>query len=189
MVVPRQGAAHGSRVRASSRTGRRPSSPSKRATRSSSSKGLRKIDMGIKPSSRHERRAPFLLRLRRLSPRATAPEKTLLEHQTRTGGRNHHGRITSRFRGGGHKQRYRIIDFRRQKIGVPAKVSAIEYDPNRTARIALLTTSTARSATSSAPDGLKVGDRSSPAATPTSSRATACRSVSSRSAPPFTTSS
>ncbi len=66
------------------------------------------------------------------------PEKKLLEKKTSTGGRNNNGRITSRFRGGGHKQRYRKIDFRRNKTGVPAKVVAIEYDPNRTARIALL---------------------------------------------------
>ena len=62
------------------------------------------------------------------------PEKKLLEHQVRSGGRNAHGRITSRFRGGGHKQRYRLIDWRRAKIGVPATVASIEYDPNRTAR-------------------------------------------------------
>ena len=66
------------------------------------------------------------------------PERSLIEKQTGTGGRNNHGRITSRFRGGGHKQRYRLIDFKRGKIGVPATVAAIEYDPNRTARIALL---------------------------------------------------
>src|ERR1043165_1123201 len=66
------------------------------------------------------------------------PERSLLEKQTRTGGRNHNGRITSRFRGGGHKQRYRIIDWKRDKIGIPATVASIEYDPNRTARIALL---------------------------------------------------
>jgi large subunit ribosomal protein L2 len=69
---------------------------------------------------------------------ATEPLKKLLDHKSNTGGRNHYGRVTSRFRGGGHKQRYRIIDFKRDKIGVPAKVAAIEYDPNRTARIALL---------------------------------------------------
>src|SRR6202142_998447 len=66
------------------------------------------------------------------------PTKALIEHQTRTGGRNNNGRITSRFRGGGHKQRYRIIDWRRDKIGITANVATIEYDPNRTARIALL---------------------------------------------------
>ena len=66
------------------------------------------------------------------------PERSLTEHQTSTGGRNNNGRITSRFRGGGHKQRYRIIDYERDKIGIPATVAAVEYDPNRTARIALL---------------------------------------------------
>jgi large subunit ribosomal protein L2 len=66
------------------------------------------------------------------------PEKSLLEKKSSTGGRNNNGRITSRFRGGGHKQRYRKIDFRRNKTGIPAKVVAIEYDPNRSARIALL---------------------------------------------------
>jgi large subunit ribosomal protein L2 len=66
------------------------------------------------------------------------PEKSLLEPITRKGGRNHHGRITTRHQGGGHKRRYRIIDFKRTKDGVPARVAAIEYDPNRSARIALL---------------------------------------------------
>jgi large subunit ribosomal protein L2 len=86
------------------------------------------------------------------------PERSLLEHQTRTGGRNHHGRITSRFRGGGHKQRYRIIDFRREKIGIPAKVASVEYDPNRTARIALLAYADGEKRYILCPDGLKVGD-------------------------------
>jgi large subunit ribosomal protein L2 len=89
----------------------------------------------------------------------STPEKNLLEHQSSTGGRNHHGRITSRFRGGGHKQRYRIIDFRREKIGVPARVAAIEYDPNRTARIALLNYADGEKRYILAPDGLKVGDQ------------------------------
>jgi len=66
------------------------------------------------------------------------PEKALLTPKKRTGGRNAHGHITSWWRGGGHKKRYRIIDFKRDKRGIPAKVAAIEYDPNRTARIALL---------------------------------------------------
>ncbi len=66
------------------------------------------------------------------------PEKSLLDKQKSTGGRNSYGRKTARHRGGGHKRRYRIIDFRRNKDGVPAKVAAIEYDPNRNARIALL---------------------------------------------------
>ena len=68
----------------------------------------------------------------------STPEKSLLEPITRKGGRNNHGRITTRHQGGGHKRRYRIIDFKRTKDGVPAKVAAIEYDPNRSARIALL---------------------------------------------------
>src|SRR4051812_42818744 len=66
------------------------------------------------------------------------PTRSLLEGKHSTGGRNNHGRITSRFRGGAHKQTYRIIDFRRNKTGVPAKVASIEYDPNRPCRIALL---------------------------------------------------
>ena len=66
------------------------------------------------------------------------PEKSLLAPKPGTGGRNNHGRKTARHRGGGHKQQYRIIDFKRNKDGVPAKVAAIEYDPNRNCRIALL---------------------------------------------------
>jgi large subunit ribosomal protein L2 len=87
----------------------------------------------------------------------TTPERSLLEGQARTGGRNNHGRITTRFRGGGHKQRYRVIDFKRNKIGVPAKVAAIEYDPNRTARIALLFYVDGEKRYILCPDGLKVG--------------------------------
>src|SRR3954464_1301046 len=66
------------------------------------------------------------------------PEKSLLAPKPRTGGRNAYGRKTSRHRGGGHKQQYRMVDFKRNKDGVPAKVATIEYDPNRNARIALL---------------------------------------------------
>ncbi|MDE0139489.1 MAG: 50S ribosomal protein L2 [bacterium] len=66
------------------------------------------------------------------------PEKSLLAKKKRSSGRNNHGRITSRHRGGGHKRRYRIVDFRRTKDGVPARVAAVEYDPNRNARLALL---------------------------------------------------
>ncbi len=68
----------------------------------------------------------------------TKPEKRLLEAIKKSGGRNAKGRITSRHRGGGHKRHYRVIDFKRDKIGIPAKVASIEYDPNRSARIALL---------------------------------------------------
>ena len=67
-----------------------------------------------------------------------APEASLLEPQKQNAGRNHHGRITTRHKGGGHKHHYRVIDFRRNKDGVPAKVERIEYDPNRSAHIALL---------------------------------------------------
>jgi large subunit ribosomal protein L2 len=86
------------------------------------------------------------------------PERSLVEKQSKTGGRNHFGRITSRFRGGGHKQRYRVIDFRRNKVGVPARVAHIEYDPNRTARIALLHYADGEKRYILAPDGLKQGD-------------------------------
>jgi large subunit ribosomal protein L2 len=88
----------------------------------------------------------------------TSPEKTLLAPKSRTGGRNSYGRKTSRHRGGGHKQQYRIIDFKRVKDGVTAKVAAIEYDPNRTCRIALLHYSDGQKAYILAPRGLSVGD-------------------------------
>ncbi|MEB2321739.1 MAG: 50S ribosomal protein L2 [Sorangiineae bacterium] len=87
-----------------------------------------------------------------------APLRRLVESKSSTGGRNNYGRITSRFRGGGHKQRYRLIDFKRDKIGVPAKVAHIEYDPNRTARIALLHYVDGDKRYILAPDGLKQGD-------------------------------
>ncbi len=86
------------------------------------------------------------------------PEKKLLEKKTKSGGRNNYGRITSRFRGGGHKQRYRKIDFKRRKTGVPAIVNAIEYDPNRTARIALLFYADGEKSYILAPNSLGVGD-------------------------------
>jgi len=86
------------------------------------------------------------------------PERSLTEPKKSSGGRNCYGRITARFRGGGHKRRYRIIDFRRNKIGVPAKVAAIEYDPNRSARIALLHYVDGEKAYILCPDGLKVDD-------------------------------
>lgn len=86
------------------------------------------------------------------------PEKKLLEKKSRSGGRNNNGRTTSRFRGGGHKQRYRSIDFKRKKTGVPARVSAIEYDPNRSARIALLHYLDGEKSYIIAPAKLKVGD-------------------------------
>ncbi|MGH3054003.1 MAG: 50S ribosomal protein L2, partial [Gaiellaceae bacterium] len=87
-----------------------------------------------------------------------APERRLLAPRKRTGGRNALGRLTSRHRGGGHKQRYRIIDFRRDKDLVPAKVAAIEYDPNRSARLALLHYLDGEKRYILAPQGLRVGD-------------------------------
>jgi len=87
-----------------------------------------------------------------------SPLKSLTESSSSAGGRNHFGRITSRFRGGGHKQRFRTIDFRRDKIGVPAKVASVEYDPNRSARIVLLNYADGERRYILWPVGLKVGD-------------------------------
>ncbi len=87
------------------------------------------------------------------------PERRLLAPLKRTGGRNNQGRITTRHRGGGAKRAYRIIDFKRNKIGVPGKVTAIEYDPNRTARIALVSYIDGDKRYILSPVGLKVGDR------------------------------
>ena len=88
----------------------------------------------------------------------TRPEKSLIEPLRKTGGRNNTGRITSRHRGGGHKRFYRVIDFKRNKTGMDAKVTAIEYDPNRSARIALLQYADGELRYIIAPDGVKVGD-------------------------------
>ena len=88
----------------------------------------------------------------------STPEKSLLAPKTRSSGRNSYGRITSRHRGGGHKRRYRIIDFRRTKDGVPAKVASIEYDPNRNSRIALLHYLDGEKRYILAPVGIAVGD-------------------------------
>jgi len=85
------------------------------------------------------------------------PEVKLLEHKPEPAGRNNYGRITSRFRGGGHKQRYRRVDFKREKTGVPAKVIGIEYDPNRSARVALLQYADGVKAYILAPQGLTDG--------------------------------
>lgn len=89
----------------------------------------------------------------------STPEKSLTVALRKSGGRNNHGRITSRHIGGGHKRRYRIIDFKRDKHSVPAKVFSIEYDPNRSARIALLHYADGEKRYIIAPNGLKVGDR------------------------------
>jgi large subunit ribosomal protein L2 len=90
---------------------------------------------------------------------ATSPEASLCERLPRRGGRNNHGHVTSRFRGGGHRKIYRRIDFRRDKDGVPATVASVEYDPNRTARIALLHYADGEKRYILAPRGLAVGDR------------------------------
>ena len=86
------------------------------------------------------------------------PERSLVEPVKRKGGRNNNGRITTRHQGGGHKRRYRVIDFKRDKDGVPAKVAHIEYDPNRSARIALLHYADGEKRYIVAPQGLAVGD-------------------------------
>jgi large subunit ribosomal protein L2 len=87
-----------------------------------------------------------------------SPEKALLQPVKKSGGRNNTGRVTSRHRGGGHKRRYRVIDFKRSKRGMDAKVAAIEYDPNRSSRIALVQYTDGQRTYIIAPDGLKVGD-------------------------------
>ena len=85
------------------------------------------------------------------------PEKSLVEGKSGSGGRNNRGRVTVRFRGGGHKQRYRIVDFRRDKRGIPARVAAVEYDPNRTAHLALLHYADGEKRYILCPHGLAVG--------------------------------
>ncbi|HWG43822.1 MAG TPA: 50S ribosomal protein L2 [Gemmataceae bacterium] len=94
-----------------------------------------------------------------ITDRKKKPEKSLLRPKPKKGGRNNQGVITTRFRGGGHKQRYRLIDFKRKKDGVWATVVGIEYDPNRSARIALLQYEDGEKAYILAPDGLKANDR------------------------------
>ena len=88
---------------------------------------------------------------------STTPEKSLLEPLSKKGGRNNNGRITVRHQGGGHKRRYRVIDFKRNKDGIPAKVATIEYDPNRSARIALLHYADGEKRYILCPKGLEVG--------------------------------
>ena len=89
---------------------------------------------------------------------ATTPERSLLQPLTKTGGRNNQGRMTTRHKGGGHKRMYSLIDFKRDKDNIPAKVATIEYDPNRTANIALLNYVDGEKRYIIAPQGLKVGD-------------------------------
>ncbi len=94
-----------------------------------------------------------------ITDRKKKPEKSLLEPKPKKGGRNNQGVITSRFRGGGHKRMYRIIDFKRRKDNVWATVVSVEYDPNRSARIALLQYEDGQKSYILAPEGLKAGDR------------------------------
>ena len=108
-----------------------------------------------KPTSPGRRFATYPLREQLTS---TEPEKALTEGSRKSGGRNSYGRVTSRHRGGGAKRRYRRIDFKRRKDGVPAKVAAIEYDPNRTCYIALLHYADGAKSYVLAPQGVKVGD-------------------------------
>ncbi len=86
------------------------------------------------------------------------PFKPLTEAKRRTGGRNNHGHITARRNGGGHKKRYRLVDFRRNRFGKPAKVLTVEYDPNRTSRVALIEYEDKQKSYILAPEGLRVGD-------------------------------
>jgi len=88
----------------------------------------------------------------------STPEKSLIQPLKKTGGRNSYGRVTMRHRGGGHKRRYRVIDFKREKFGIPARVVSIEYDPNRSARIALLVYADGEKRYILAPKGIKVGE-------------------------------
>src|SRR5213596_3664401 len=136
------------------RPGKRRSSPSRKGTRSRCSRA----DMGI----RQFKPVTPATRFRSVSDfgdiTKTEPERSLLEPLARTGGRNNKGHITSRYMGGGHKRQYRRIDFRRDKFGVPAKVASVEYDPNRTARIALLHYADGEKRYILAPKGLTVGD-------------------------------
>jgi large subunit ribosomal protein L2 len=116
--------------------------------------------MGIrryKPTSPGRRQAS-VSDFAELTPGAQ-PEKKLLRPKRKTGGRNNQGKITARHRGGGHRRKYRRIDFRRNKDGVPAVVNSIQYDPNRSARVALLFYADGEKRYIVAPEGLKAGDR------------------------------
>ena len=114
--------------------------------------GIRKY----KPTSAGRRNAS-VSDFAELTPGAS-PERSLLRPIRKTGGRNNQGKITVRHRGGGHKRMYRLIDFKRDKDGVPAKVNSVQYDPNRSARIALLYYADGEKRYILAPDGLQAGD-------------------------------
>jgi large subunit ribosomal protein L2 len=107
----------------------------------------------VTPGQRHKVKSDFD------TITASKPEKSLLEPLRKTGGRNNQGRMTMRYIGGGHKRKYRIIDFKRDKDGIPAVVDSIQYDPNRTSRIALLKYEDGEKRYVIAPGGLKVGQK------------------------------
>jgi len=107
----------------------------------------------ITPGQRHKVASDFA------ELTASKPEKSLIASNKKSGGRNNDGRMTMRYLGGGHKQKYRIIDFKRDKFDIPATVKSIEYDPNRTAHIALLFYADGEKRYIIAPSGLKVGDK------------------------------
>jgi large subunit ribosomal protein L2 len=115
------------------------------------------------------------------------PVKTLVESKSSTGGRNNSGRITAFQKGGGHKKAYRLIDFKRRKFDVPARVERLEYDPNRSAFIALIKYEDGEQATSSRRNASIRATRSSRVSARISSRATRCRSKASRSVRSSTT--
>ncbi len=118
-----------------------------------------------------------------------APYAPLVEKKSKTGGRNNNGRITTRHVGGGHKQHYRLVDFRRNKDGIPAIVERVEYDPNRTAHIALLKYADGERRYIIAPKGVAAGDQLVSGVNAPIKLATACRCVISRLVRPFTVSS
>ena len=113
--------------------------------------------MAIKTFKPYTPSRRFLTMLDKSEITKQTPEKSLVEVQKRTGGRNSHGEVTAWHRGGGHQQKYRTVDFRREKTGIPAKVAAIEYDPNRSARIALLHYADGEKRYILQPVGLEVG--------------------------------
>lgn len=137
--------------------------------------------MGIttyKPTSAG-RRASSVNDFSELTSTSSRPQKSLTQRLTRKGGRNHHGFITSRHRGGGHRKLYRLVDFKRRKDGVPAKVLGIEYDPNRSANIALIEYADGERSYILAPQGLMAGEmvENGPAAEPKNGNCMPLRNV------------
>src|SRR5579864_4890490 len=115
--------------------------------------------MGLKSFNPYTASRRFVTMLDKSEITKQGPEKSLVEPKKRTGGRNSHGEITSWHRGGGHKRQYRTVDFRRDKTGIPATVASIEYDPNRSARLALLNYADGEKRYILAPVGVVVGQK------------------------------